>query len=233
MHRTSSRRAGFRTSSSTSSMACAAGTTIPPPRPCSTPSTTRCNPRRRHWFIARCSEGPDVMAIFGHRAATPLGQLLLRRGVITQESLDEALDLQRHEKLPLGEALLAGGARQRDVWSGLAAQWGLRITNLDHHWVDPALANELDAREAIKHRILPLRCAAGKAVVAMADPNDRRARDYAEVWLRMRVVPKLATPAAIRRRQESVYRGQLEQVSSALLQAHAPEYSAHVTLQRT
>ncbi|HEY4868806.1 MAG TPA: glycosyl transferase, partial [Candidatus Dormibacteraeota bacterium] len=70
------------------------------------------------------------MAIFGHRAATPLGQLLLRRGVITQESLDEALDLQRHEKLPLGETLLAGGAHQRDVWSGLAAQWGLRITNL-------------------------------------------------------------------------------------------------------
>jgi len=96
----------------------------------------------------------------------------------------------------------------------------------------PAASRELNAREAIKHRILPLRRAAGKAIVAMADPNDRRARDYAEVWLRMRVVPKLATPAAIRRRQESVYRGQLEQVSSALLQAHAPEYSAHVTLTR-
>ncbi len=172
------------------------------------------------------------MAIFGHRAATPLGQLLLRRGVITQGTLDEALDLQRHEKLPLGEALLAGGARQRDVWSALAAQWGLRIVDLDHHWVDPLLANELDAREAIKHRILPLRCAGGKAVVAMADPSDRRARDHAEAWLRMRVVPKLATPAAIRRRQENVYRRQLEQVSSALLQAHAPEYSAHITLTR-
>jgi cellulose synthase/poly-beta-1,6-N-acetylglucosamine synthase-like glycosyltransferase len=172
------------------------------------------------------------MAILAHRASTPLGQLLMRRGVITQDALDEALELQRHEKLPLGEALLAGGARQGEVWSALAAQWGLRMINLDHHWVDPSFANELDAREAIKHRILPLRRAGDKAIVAMADPSDRRARDYAEVWLRMRVVPKLATPAAIRRRQETVYRGQLEQASSALLQAYAPEYSAHVTLTR-
>ncbi len=166
------------------------------------------------------------------RVTTPLGQLLLHRGVIQQEQLDAALEVQRHEKLPLGEALIAGGTEQRAVWDALALQWGFGISDLRHHWVDPALANELDAREAIKHRVLPLRVAAGRAVVAMADPQDRRARDFMEAWLRMRVVPKLATPAAIRARQEQVFRRQLEQVSSALLHAHAPEYSAHVTLTR-
>jgi cellulose synthase/poly-beta-1,6-N-acetylglucosamine synthase-like glycosyltransferase len=64
----------------------------------------------------------------------------------------------------------------------------------------------------------------------MADPRDRRARDYAEAWLHMRVIPKLATPNAILEAQERVYRQQLVQTSSGLLQAHAPEYSAHVTV---
>jgi cellulose synthase/poly-beta-1,6-N-acetylglucosamine synthase-like glycosyltransferase len=172
------------------------------------------------------------MAVLGH-SATSLGQLLLRRGVIDEAELNAALDVQRREKLRLGEALIAGGTPQYDIWAALSMQWNYRITSLDHHWVDPALANELDAREAIKHRILPLRAAAGKAIVAMADPNDRSARDYAEAWLRMRIVPKLATPAAIRRRQEAVYRRQLEQVSSALLQAYVPDYSAHITLTYT
>lgn len=163
----------------------------------------------------------------------PLGQLLLRRRVIDQTELDSALDVQRRDGLPLGEALVANGNRQSDVWDALATQWGLEVTGLDHHWVDPALANELEAREAIRHRVLPIRAGGGKAIVAMADPHDRRARDYVEAWLRQRVVPILATPAAIRRRQEQVYRRQLEQVSSALLHAQAPEYSAHVTLVRS
>jgi cellulose synthase/poly-beta-1,6-N-acetylglucosamine synthase-like glycosyltransferase len=170
------------------------------------------------------------VSVAGERTAQPLGQLLLGRGIIDTEQLDSALEVQRHERLPLGEALVAQGIPQDDVWQGLAAQWGFGLTSLEHHWVDPALANELDAREAIKHRILPIRVAAGKAIVAMADPRDRRGKDFAEAWLKMRVVAKLATPAAIRRRQEQVYRQQLVQVSSGLLQAHAPEYSAHITL---
>jgi hypothetical protein len=171
------------------------------------------------------------MAVVGERVAQPLGQLLLKRGAIDKAQLDDALEVQRAEHLPLGEALVLQGIPQETVWNGLGAQWGFGLTSLEHHWVDPALANELDAREAIKHRILPLRVVAnGKALVAMADPRDRRARDFAEAWLKMRVVPTLATPAAIRRRQEQVYRQQLVQVSSGLLQAHAPEYSAHITL---
>ncbi|MBV9101586.1 MAG: glycosyltransferase [Candidatus Dormibacteraeota bacterium] len=172
------------------------------------------------------------MAIASARPGTPLGQLLLQRGVIEQAELDAALDMQREEKLPLGEALVATGTRRRDVWKALATQWGYRLRTLEHQWVDPALANELDAREAIKHRVLPLRRAKGRAVVAMADPSDRRARDYLEAFLRMRVVPVLVQPDALRARQEKVYRRQLEQVSSALLQSKAPEYSAHITVTR-
>jgi len=161
----------------------------------------------------------------------PLGQLLLERGDVTREQLDEGLAEHYRQGIPLGEALVLTGKAQQDrVWAALAAQWGIGVTDLAHHWVDPALANELSAGDAIEHRVLPIRRTSDAAIVAMADTRDRRALAYAEGTLKMPVIPRLATPAAIRERQIQVYRQQLVQQSSALLQARAPEYSAHLTL---
>src|SRR5207249_9057053 len=161
-----------------------------------------------------------------------LGQLLLERGVIDHVALDAALDLQGREHMLLGEAFVALGSRQEDVWEALGRQWGYPLTDLSRQWVDPALANELKAREAIRHRILPMRRAGDKAIVAMADPRDVGARDYAEAKLRMPIVPIVATPASLRRRQEVIYRHQLAQVACAQLHATAPQSSAHITLSR-
>ncbi len=161
----------------------------------------------------------------------PLGQLLMGRGVISRDALDQGLSEHYRQGIPLGEALvLTGMARQDQVWSALAEQWGIGMTPLDHHWVDPVLANELNAGDAIQHRVLPLRRTKDAAVVAMADTRDRRAISYVEGTLKTRVIPRLATPDAIRERQKTVYRSQLVQHSSALLHARAPEYSAHITL---
>lgn len=162
---------------------------------------------------------------------TPLGQLLLARGVVDRDTLNDGLAEHYRQGIPLGEALvLSGRARQDDIWEVLAEQWGIGVTPLEHHWVDPALANELNAGEAIKHRVLPLRRTRDFAIVAMADTRDRRALAYVEGTLRLPVIARLATPDVIRKRQRQVYRQQLVQESSALLQARAPEYSAHITL---
>ena len=163
---------------------------------------------------------------------TPLGQLMLTRGLIDEAGLEAALELQAREHVLLGEAFVARGAPQEDVWKALATQWGLPRIDLSSHWVDEALANELDARQAIRHRILPLRRGAGRAVVAMADPQDARAFNYAEAKLRMPIEPIVVAPDSLRRRQETVYRHQLVQIACALLHAKTPEQSAHITLSR-
>jgi cellulose synthase/poly-beta-1,6-N-acetylglucosamine synthase-like glycosyltransferase len=171
------------------------------------------------------------MTVAGERTTQPLGQLLLECDAVTPAAVTDGLHIAETERIPLGEALIASGkAKEGDVWEALARQWGMGVRDLTHHWVDPALANELEAREAIRHRVLPLRSAAGAALVAMADPRDMRAQEYVQTLLGMRIVPVLATPTAIRDRQQVAYRQQLVQVSSALLQAHAPQYSAHITL---
>ena len=160
----------------------------------------------------------------------PLGQLLLQRGVIESSELEDALLVGRAQRLPLGEVLVAQGVGQRDVWNALADQWGLAMIDVERHWVDPLVANDVDAEGALRHRVLPLRAAGGSAIVAMTDPRDQHARAYLVDRLGMPVVAKLALPAALRARQEVVYRQQLVQVSSALLHAEAPSDSAHVTL---
>jgi cellulose synthase/poly-beta-1,6-N-acetylglucosamine synthase-like glycosyltransferase len=170
------------------------------------------------------------MAI-AERGTQPLGQLLLERDAITPAAVLDGLHIAEKERIPLGEALIASGkAKEQDVWEALALQWHMGVRDLSHHWVDPAVANELEAREAIRHRVLPIRAAAGAVVVAMADPRDMRAQEFVQTWTGMRVIPVLATPSAIRDRQQVVYRQQLVQVSTALLHAHAPQYSAHITL---
>ena len=126
--------------------------------------------------------------------------------------------------------IAAGAARQDDVWAVLAVQWNAEVIDLEHHWVDPAIANEVVAAEAIVRQILPIRVAAGTAIVAMSDPRDGPALDYAVASLGMPVIPLMATPAGLRRRQETAYRAQLSQQSSGLLQAQSPELSAHITL---
>jgi cellulose synthase/poly-beta-1,6-N-acetylglucosamine synthase-like glycosyltransferase len=164
------------------------------------------------------------------RTPTLLGQLLLERGLIDEAKLDQALAMQQEEHLPLGRALVAMGTPQRDVWKALSNQRGVPLVRVESQAVDLSLANKLDVREALKWRVLPLRVAAGKVVVAMEDPWDQPALEYLEGQLGMSVSPRLATPAALLQRQETVYRRQLEELSSGLLQAAAPEYSAHFTL---
>jgi len=160
----------------------------------------------------------------------PLGQLLLASGDINKDALDHGLAEHYKQGIPLGEALvLTGMARQDQVWNALAQQWGIGVTKLEHHWVDPALANDLSAGEAISHRVLPLRRTKDAVVVAMADPRDHRALLYVESTLKLRVIPRLALPDEIRTAQRRVYRHQLVQESSALLHSKAPEYSAHIT----
>ncbi|MBJ7608226.1 MAG: glycosyltransferase [Candidatus Dormibacteraeota bacterium] len=164
-------------------------------------------------------------------AVARLGELLVRRGAVDEAALSQGLARHRRDRIPLGEALILGGAaRQDDVWNALATQWGCGVVDLDNHWVDPAIANELDAADAIARRVLPIRAREGVAVVAMANPRDPWARAYVEEALGMRVKPCLSTPAGLRRRQEQVYRQQLTQHSIGLLQARDPESSAHITL---
>lgn len=162
-----------------------------------------------------------------------LGHLLLSRGVLDRHQLRDALRVQRRSGGRLGEILVARGAvHEEQVWSALGSQWGASLTHLEQHWVDPQLVGAVRPSDAIFHGILPLRRTRDALLVAMSDTRDAAARAYAEQRFHARIIGVLATPSAIRRRQEQIWRERLLDDSITILRRENPDASASTLITR-
>ena len=103
----------------------------------------------------------------------PLGTLIFRAGLLTEEQLEEALQdgMQRGKRL--GEVLLERGlVSEGDLGRMLAGQKGLRFVELDTAVVDPTAVQLLPAEKARLHTVLPIAFHEGLPVVAVADPSN-------------------------------------------------------------
>jgi type II secretory ATPase GspE/PulE/Tfp pilus assembly ATPase PilB-like protein len=102
-----------------------------------------------------------------------LGDLLVARGVITQEQLAHALDVQRRgqqEKL-LGEILVdLEYATPEEVLSSVAEGCGVPFAVLGPALVDPAVRGALPEAFLQKHGVLPLFQVRNALTVALAEP---------------------------------------------------------------
>src|ERR1700679_592280 len=126
-------------------------------------------------------------------AATPLGQLLIERGLIATEDLERALELQRERRgEKLGKILVdMGYIAQRDLLSALSEQLGLPIAQLGA----PASAPELEGlspRFLRQSRIFPVSIEEGSLTLAMADPLDFETINAVHSFSRLEVNPQLA-----------------------------------------
>jgi len=113
------------------------------------------------------------------RPRRPIGQILLEKGVITQEQLDEALNVQRNTAgARLGRVLVdLGFADQRAVDRAYAEQLGLPYLELDKTPVDEEVAKTLPRSIASKYKAVPIRREGNRLTVAIADPTNVFALD--------------------------------------------------------
>ena len=103
----------------------------------------------------------------------PLGTLIFRAGLLTEEQLEEALHDGMKRGKRLGEVLLERGlVSEVDLGRLLAAQKGLRFVELDAAAVDPAAVQLLPIEKARLHSMLPVGFQDGLPVVAVADPSN-------------------------------------------------------------
>jgi MSHA biogenesis protein MshE len=103
-----------------------------------------------------------------------LGSILLRKGWISHEQLDGALEEVRISGMRLGEALLARGwLFEPELACALAEQFGLRYVDLVRHPLDPTAARLLPLEVARRMFAVPVRFLdSGGVEVAVADPAD-------------------------------------------------------------
>ena len=103
-----------------------------------------------------------------------LGSILLKKGWLTHDKLDAALEASRISGMRLGETLLSRGwLFEPELACALAEQFGLRYVDLVRHPLDPRAAALLPKEVAQRMFVVPVRFFESGAVeVAVADPAD-------------------------------------------------------------
>ena len=124
-----------------------------------------------------------------------LGEQLIKMGIVTEEQVKKALDLQAKNKakgirIMLGQALTQlGYCKEEDIARAMAKKWGLEYISLNKEGIDMAAANLITPEIAQKYKLLPVRIRDGKLLVAMSNPNDIIAIDDLELITGYEVQP--------------------------------------------
>lgn len=124
-----------------------------------------------------------------------LGEQLIRMGVVTEDQLKKALDLQAKNRakgirIMLGQALTQlGYCREEDIARAMAKKWSLDLLSINNEGIDMSAANLITPEVALKYKLLPIKIKDGKLLVAMSNPNDIIAIDDIELMTGYEVQP--------------------------------------------
>jgi hypothetical protein len=107
---------------------------------------------------------------------TALGTLLIERGFLDSDRLDEALRVGAETGERLGEVVVRmGWASEDDLARTLADQWRLRYVERSAISFDGDALSRMSREEATRLEALPMRVSEdGSVVVALAEPTDAR-----------------------------------------------------------
>lgn len=146
------------------------------------------------------------MRSFSFSNKLKLGDLLISYGVITEEQLKEALELQRSMGGKIGEALIqAGFVTKQNINEVLEFQLGIPYINLEEYRIDAAATKTITEDMARKHLLIPIKQSEIEVHVAMADPLNLLAIDDVKIFSGKEVVPFFADEIAIKRAIEMYY----------------------------
>lgn len=138
-----------------------------------------------------------------------LGDLLVKSGAITQAQLDEALELQSGSGQRLGAILQDHGfITERQLIDTLMNQLGVEFIDLNTYPIPPEMAQILPKSIAKKHMVVPVKATRSDIRLAMADPLNFVAIEEVRAVTRRRVIPLIATSAAVERAVQNLYSNQ-------------------------
>jgi type IV pilus assembly protein PilB len=100
-----------------------------------------------------------------------LGQVLLQLGAISQENLNDALEIQARTGERLGQILRdIGAVTERDLARAFAQQWGYPYLPLQDAQIDTNSAKLIPHALAVRHKCIGLERRNGRLLLAIADP---------------------------------------------------------------
>ena len=135
-----------------------------------------------------------------------LGELLIAAGTITQEELDRGLDLQKGTKDRLGDVLIKNQIISEDeLIQALQMQLGIEYIDLTKVNIPTELAQMLPKNIARQYQVVPVKAVKDELYLAVNDPLNFYAIEEVRKAVRRKVIPMVATKAAIERSIQVLY----------------------------
>lgn len=129
-----------------------------------------------------------------------LGEILVAKGVVSQEDMDKALGIAKGSRRRVGQALVeAGFATDEQVAQALAEQYGVPYVNPNDADTQGTIQIDLIPKEIVrKHMVLPVAKDGGRLKLIVSDPMDLELQDMLRFRLNLEIDPLLASKTAIR-----------------------------------
>ncbi len=127
-----------------------------------------------------------------------LGDALLQDGLVNDEQLQKALEIQKQSGKRLGAVLVEMGVvTENDIVTVLGKQLGIPYINLSNYLIDPATVRIIPENIARRHQLIPINKVGNKLTVAMVDPLNILAIDDIQFMTGLVVKPVVATSTDI------------------------------------
>lgn len=140
---------------------------------------------------------------------TRLGDLLVGNGTITQQQLQDALEIQKKNGKRLGAILRDEHIiTESQVIEALMTQLGLEYIDLNACHISAEMAQLLPKSMAKKHQVVAVRATRTELYLAMIDPLNFAAIEEVRAATHLQVIPLIATQSALERALQNLYSNQ-------------------------
>jgi len=137
-----------------------------------------------------------------------LGDLLIERGIITQEHLEKALVFQQEKGGLIGEILVAlGYAKEEDIAQALTAQYGFPYLPLSNYDINSEVISIIPGRVARQYALIPIDKIGTNLTIAMSNPLNIQAIEDIELISGCSVQTFVSTSSDIKAAIEKYYKG--------------------------
>lgn len=135
-----------------------------------------------------------------------LGEVLIDAGLITEQQLLEALQLQKGSGKRLGTVLIDNKfITEGQLIEALRTQLGIEFIDLTKVNIDPEMVNVIPKNIAKKHGVIPVKMEQDTLYIAVEDPLNFMAIEAVRMATRKRVNPMITTAAGISRGYNILY----------------------------
>ncbi len=154
--------------------------------------------------MADLDDNSKLKAMRGQR----VGRILRKMGKLNRERLQEALDLQKTRRIPVGQLLIElGYCADEDVNRALAIQAGMDMFDLTDYEIKEAVIKTIPAETAMAYQILPILFdkETNTITIALKDASNFRAIDDLRMLMGFNVKPVVAKKELVEKLLQTHY----------------------------